>query len=182
MNESKYNSNIIAQTAISSIRKTDNLTWKDLLYHNLQYYTGVDRPYIGHSDALESALMAAKWEPFQHPYIPSALMGFKAPIDGVLSFVTLEGLDDNIQVTLTGINHNRTMTVDIHKKDVPSNFYNVDHTVLMVGIEESELTVFTFHPGPPMVASGMASNDKLLNTQITVKEAIKMGLSVANLV
>lgn len=175
-------SEIVVFDAIKGIKKADPVYWTATLLQRCDGGSGSYYPGIVGSRVLEDMLRRANWAHYEHPFIANGCMGFKAPIPGVLGVVDLEGLDENLQVTLADMKNTRMLTAEIPRASIDTTVTNVDFTVLIVGVENTELVVRTFHPGDPVVPSALGRTPELFQKRITVKEALDLGLKFAKLV
>jgi len=132
--------------------------------------------YLGVSPSeLEEMLLKAEWKPYFHPAIRESAAGFKAAIPGRLGVVRLADLPLDAMVTLD--DRKNTGKVSAVVKGILGP--EVDFTVLIIGLHEGEEVVFTFHPGDPVRPSQVQTEPGMHGRQVTVSEAIKMGLETA---
>lgn len=146
-------------------------------------------------EQLLSVLLAAKWEPYDHPEIKIPGVGFRAPIKGFNGMVSLAGLPSHGILTLidpkggeeywTG---ERSVSPSIRSSEYNLVPASEDFTVLIVGPtrdDSSEYEVWTFHPGNPVKPSMVNRIDEvgrdLHGRQVTVAEARSMGFNFAKL-
>lgn len=129
---------------------------------------------------LESALMVADWEPYSHSAIAAGCEAFVALIPGRMGVVTLRDLPSDAVVTLDDRKGTGKVSAVVKGVRGPA----VDFTVLILGREKDKEgneyeIVFTFHPGDPIRPSPVDATPGLHGKQISVTEAISMGLEMA---
>lgn len=146
-------------------------------------------------ESLLAVLLAAPWEPYDHPEIKIPGVGFRAPIKGFNGMVSLSGLPSHGILTLldpkggeeywTG---ERSVSPSIRASEYNLVPASEDFTVLIVGPtrdDPSEHEVWTFHPGNPVKPSMVNRIDEigrdLHGRQVTVAEARSMGFNFAKL-
>lgn len=127
---------------------------------------------------LEQMLLSADWKEYFHEALMSECVAYKACIPGRLGVVTLSQLSDNDIVTLD--DRKDTGKVSAIVKEVLGP--NVDFTVIILGQEQGEEVVFTFHPGDPVRPSQVQVEPGMHGRQVSVKEALEMGLKTGKIV
>jgi hypothetical protein len=135
-------------------------------------YPGVDEAQ------LEQMLLTADWEEYSHPAVMSECVAYKANIPGKLGIVDLASLPVETVVTLD--DRKNTGKVSATVKGVRGQ--DVDFTVLILGPEQGEEVIFTFHPGDPVSPSQVQVEPGTHGRQVTVSEAQGMGLGTAKIV
>ena len=125
---------------------------------------------------LEASLAVANWEPYSHPQVMAGCEAFKASIPGRLGVVSLNDLPVDTSVTLD--DRKKTGKVSAVVKGVRG--LKVDYTILILGQEQGEEVVFTFHPGDPIRAS-QVNVEGMHGKVVTPAEAIAMGLETAKI-
>lgn len=120
------------------------------------------------------------WKPY--PECPNLIPGCSAfrndDIGGELGIVDLKDLDPNAEVILD--DRKNTGTVSATVKGVRGQ--KVSFTVAILGDEQGEEVLFTFHPGDPCMPSKVKTEPGLHGKTVTVAEALKMGLETAKIV
>lgn len=124
---------------------------------------------------LQLALLTAKWESYSHPAVMQGCEAFKASIPGRLGIVSLTDLPSNTVVTLDDRKNTGKVSAVVRGVRGPK----VDFTVLILGQEQGQEVIFTFHPGDPVRPSSVEATPGLHGKQITAAEAIGMGLEMA---
>ncbi len=127
---------------------------------------------------LEQLLLTADWEEYSHPAVMSECVAYKANIPGMLGIVDLASLPVETVVTLD----DRKNTGKVSATVKGARGQDVDFTVLILGTEQGEEVVFTFHPGDPVSPSQVQVVPGLHGKQVTVAEAQGMGLGTAKIV
>ncbi len=166
------------QKAIVTTKATLGDYWGNTVAQRLP--SGAGSVVIGYEtpEALETALIAAVWEPYAHPALMAGTTAFKAPIAGRLGLVDLSTLPADTAVTLD--DRKNTGTVSGTVKGVHGD--EVDFTVLIVGDEDGHEVVYTFHPGEPVAPSKVVASAGLHGSTVTAAQAIAMGLGMAKIV
>lgn len=146
--------------------------------------SGSRYPQFADADALEAALLNAKWTPFTHPAIESGCTGVMSDIPGEMGMIELDKLNDEDEVKL--VDHKNTGMVSAEVS--ADEYVPVDFTVMITGEHEGETVVFTFHPGNPVQPSTVTSEHFMFSknildrrTRITVREAREMGFDYAKI-
>jgi len=101
---------------------------------------------------------------------------FVANISGRLGIVELRSLHSDSIVTLD--DRKNTGKVEAVVQGVRGKIK--DYTVLILGPEQGEEIVYTFHPGDPVRPSQIPA-EGMHGRQVTVSEALDMGLEIAKI-
>ncbi|MCK9379119.1 MAG: hypothetical protein M0P97_03160 [Candidatus Moranbacteria bacterium] len=142
--------------------------------------TGAGSVVVGFESAeeLERALMAAKWESYSHPAVMAGTEAFiTKDIRGLLGVIDLVDMPADSIVSLD--DRKNTSKVSCVVEGVRGQ--DVDFTVIILGTEQDEEIVFTFHPGAPVRPSQVQAEPGMHGRQVTVKEALGMGLQTAKI-
>jgi len=102
---------------------------------------------------------------------------FKAELPGQLGIIGLAGLPADAVVTLD--DRKNTGKVSAVVEGVRGE--EVPFTVLILGLEQGDEVVFTFHPGDPVRPSQVQAEPGLHGRTVTVSEALAMGLEMAKI-
>lgn len=142
-----------------------------------QRCSGAGSSYDLGPEALESRLVGAEWEPFEHPDIMAGCSAFRAPIAGTFGLVKLDTLPEDAILTL--IDPKGTGFVEA---ECPSGAPReaVGFTVIILGQEKGEEVVFTFHPGDPIRPSRLPAEGRA-GSKVTAREAKALGFTWAKL-
>lgn len=130
--------------------------------------------YPQHEDpeSLEQTLVGAEWEEYSHPAISGAV-GWKANIPGEIGMVSLDDLDDDCEVQLVDPKKTGFLSAVVEGDNyVPTAF-----TVMIIGDNNGDLVVYTFHPGDPVERSSITGEERTT----TVKEARELGFGLAKI-
>lgn len=131
------------------------------------------------SEALEKALVSASWELFSHTALMAGTEAFVTKdIRGLLGVVDLVDLPADAVVTLD--DRKGTGKVSCTVEGVRGR--DVDFTVIILGLEQGEEVVFTFHPGDPVFPSQIQTESGMHGRQVAVSEALGMGLEMAKVI
>ena len=128
-------------------------------------------------DQLEEKILAAEWEPYSHPAIAPECTAFKAPLEGQIGMADLRCLSPDVTVVLD--DRKQTGNVSATIKGVRGT--KARFSVFILGPEQGEEVVFTFHPGDPVVPSKVKVEPGMHGKTVTVAKALAMGLETAKI-
>lgn len=134
-------------------------------------YEGIDEKQ------LEQMLLNAKWEEYSHEAVMSGCQAFKALMPGRLGIVDLRSLPVGTVVSLDDRKNTGKVSAIVQGVRGPE----VDFTVIILGPEQDEEVVYTFHPGDPVRPSQVQATPGLHGRQVAIEEALGMGLSMAKI-
>jgi hypothetical protein len=126
---------------------------------------------------LEKMILSSEWEEYSHPAVMDGCVAYKAAIPGRLGIVELSQLPANTVVRLD----DRKSTGQVSCVISGARGEIVPFTVLILGPEQGKEVVFTFHPGDPIRASQVQNEPGMHGREITVAEALAMGLATAKI-
>lgn len=131
-------------------------------------------------DQIESMVLTAEWEPYEHPSIMIGCTAAIARLPGRLGLVRLDELPDDKPVYLLDPKGTRQCSAVVAGVVGPW----VPFSVLILGIEKlddgSEVEiVFTFHPGDPVRASELPAQGNA--GRVSVAEAIALGFELGKI-
>jgi hypothetical protein len=124
-------------------------------------------------ETLEQALLGTSWEPFDHPDVMAGCHAFKAPLPGTFGLVDLSTLPVDSLVFLADPKDTGFVEAEVEG----TKGGQVAFTVIILGTEQGEEIVFTFHPGDPIRPSRMQKDG--LWDKITVGQALELGFKWA---
>ncbi len=127
---------------------------------------------------IEKELLAGHWTEYAHPAIMAGCRAFKAPIPGRFGIVELSTLSSETIVTLD--DRKNTGKVSCVVKGIRGEM--VDFTVIILGMEDGVEVVYTFHPGDPINPSQVLCESGMHGKEVSVVEALAMGLSTVKIV
>lgn len=130
------------------------------------------------AEDVERMVRSAAWEPYSHPAVMADCTAFRAQLPGRMGIVELSKLDPATPVVLD--DRKGTGAVSATVKGVRGEV--TDFSVLILGKEQGEEVIFTFHPGDPVRPSQVKTEPGLHGKQVTVEEAMKLGLLTAKIV
>ncbi len=123
-------------------------------------------------ETLEKALEKAEWESYSHPAIRNAF-GVIANIPGETGMIQLDNLDADDEVQLVDPKNTGFLSAVVRA----GNYEPTKFTVMIIGENEGEKVVFTFHPGDPVEPSSISGEERT----VTVREARKLGFGLAKI-
>lgn len=130
------------------------------------------------AEQLEQLLVDAQWEPYSHPAVAEGCEAFKTSIHGgFLGVIRLDELSPDFPVTLD----DRKDTGKVSAIVKGQQGETVDFLVLILGQEQGREVVFTFHPGDPVKPSQVEASQGLHGKEVTVAEALALGLETAKI-
>ncbi|NCA78316.1 MAG: hypothetical protein EOM90_18460 [Alphaproteobacteria bacterium] len=143
--------------------------------------TGAGSIVVGFESAeeLEKALINANWEAYSHPALMVGTEAFVTKdIRGQLGVIELVDLPADAVVTLD----DRKNTGKVSCVVAGVRGQDVDFMVIILGPEQGEEVVFTFHPGDPVNPSQIQVEPGMHGRQVVISEALGMGLEMAKIV
>lgn len=134
--------------------------------------------YLGITPSqLEEKILAAEWEPYSHPAVATGCEAFKAPLHGQVGVADLRSLPPDAIVILD--DRKGTGKVSAVIKGVRGE--EARFSVLILGPEQGEEVIFTFHPGDPVRPSQVQVEPGMHGRQVAVADALAMGLETAKI-
>lgn len=134
--------------------------------------------YDLYPEMLEAMLLAAPWEIYSHPAVSPECTAFKAPFTpGRLGVADLRSLPSDAIVTLDDRKDTGKVSAVVKGVRGREEYF----TVLILGPEQGEEVIFTFHPGDPVRPSQVQVEPGMHGQQVTVAEALAMGLETAKI-
>jgi hypothetical protein len=124
---------------------------------------------------LEQMLRGANWEEYSHEAVMPGCVAYKAAISGSLGIIDLQSMASDAVVRLD----DRKGTGQVSCVVTGARGQIVPFTVLILGQEQGEEVIFTFHPGDPVRPSQIRTESGMHGRQVTVSEALAMGLETA---
>lgn len=126
-----------------------------------------------------SALENAEWHEYTHESLMPGTTAYKTnDITGRLGIVDLANLPSDVEVTLD----DRKNTGKVSATISGELGAKVDFVVIILGDEQGEEVVFTFHPGDPVRASQVTCEPGMHGKIISVREAQNLGLTTAKII
>lgn len=126
-------------------------------------------------------LVAADWQPYEHPAVAAPAVAFVAPIPGTFGLIRLADLPADTEVTLDDRKGVGQVMPVVQGVQGPQ----VDFTVLLLGPTREDPTkecVWTFFPGEPISPSQVpATGETAHGTKVTAAQAIELGLEWAKI-
>lgn len=131
-------------------------------------------------EEMERLLLEATWEPIEHPAISEGCRGFMTRDipGGRFGLAEIRKMPDD--VVLTADDRKNTGKVSLTVSGQKGE--HVEETYLILGPEQGEEVVFTFHPGPPVRESKVQTETLPHGTQISKAKALEMGFELAKIV
>lgn len=168
----------IAQ-AVSNIAEADLEYWTKTLEQRAEFGNPAGSVVLGvTTEELEQLILNAEWEAYSHPAVKAGCTAFKAPIPWRLGIISLAELPAETVVTLDDRKNTGKVSAVVKGVLGPS----VDFTVIILEFENGKEVVPTFHPGAPVNPSQIQVEPGMHGRQITVSEALGMGLEMAKIV
>lgn len=131
----------------------------------------------GGTALLHAMLVDATWEPYTHAAIMDGCSAFRAPLAGYVGVVALADLPAHVNVVLADAK--RTGYVEATVVGVAVQ--PVDFAVIILGDDEGQEIVFTFHPGDPIAPSTLPAS-LLAGAKMDRDVALAHGLTHAKIV
>jgi len=130
-------------------------------------------PQFDTKEALKEALLNAKWVKYSHPAMPGGAVGFKAELPGEIGMISLDDLDDDCEVRLVDPKQTGFLSAVVDG----NNYETSSFTVMIVGDNDGDLVVYTFHPGDPVERSAITGEERT----VTVSQARELGFGLAKI-
>lgn len=171
----------------NAIEKTKEILpdyWKNTLLQRIDGETtcGSFYPGVHFIEELERILIDSSWGHYDAPNLMEGCTAFVAKnVGGVLGIVNLSLLPADHPVVLDDRKNTGNVSATV-KRSSDSYGEFVDFTVIILGMEQGEEVVFTFHPGDPVQASRVKTELGYHGKVVTAKEAMALGLSTAKVV
>lgn len=129
-------------------------------------------------EKIEEALYESSWSEYSHPDLQDGTTAFAThDLHGFMGVVKLSELPSDALVALD--DRKGTGKVSAVVKGVRGQETTL--TVVILGDEQGKEVVFTFHPGEPVRASQVSMEPGMHGREVTVDEALKMGLVTAKI-
>jgi len=129
-------------------------------------------PQFDTKEALKEALLNEKWVKYSHPAISGAV-GFKAELPGEVGMISLDDLDDDCEVRLVDPKQTGFLSAVVDG----DNYETSSFTIMILGENDGDLVVFTFHPGEPVERSAITGKERT----VTVSQAREIGFGLAKI-
>lgn len=129
-------------------------------------------PQFDTTESLEEALSDAKWEEYSHPAISGAV-GFIAELPGEIGMISLDDLDNDCEVRLVDPKQTGFLSAVVDG----DNYETSNFTVMIVGDNDGDSVVYTFHPGDPVERSAITGEE----ITVTVSQARELGFGLAKI-
>lgn len=129
-------------------------------------------------EAIEVSLLAAFWEPYEHPEVKAPCFAFRALLKGRFGLVRLDVLPSETVMAFSDPKGTGFVEVEVAGGIQGPK---TDFTIIILGPEGNEEVVFTFHPGAPIRPSRISAEGHHGQT-VTVQEALKLGFEWAKIV
>lgn len=134
--------------------------------------------YDLHPEMLEAMLLAAPWENYSHPVVSPECTAYKAPFaPGRLGVEDLRSLPSDAVVTLDDRKNTGKVSAVVKGVRGREEYF----TVLILGLEQGEEVIFTFHPGDPVRPSQVQVEPGMHGRQVAVAGALAVGLETAKI-
>jgi len=135
---------------------------------------------ISSIEEMEERLLKANWSPIQDENVAEGCKAYvtKDILGGRFGLVEIKSLPDNS--TLVADDRKGTGKVSLTVSGQKGAY--VQETYLIIGPEQGEDVVFTFHPGPPVRESKVQTSELPHGTEVSKAKALEMGFELAKLV
>lgn len=166
--------NTRVNNAISATRMLDcGDYWRKTLNSRLSEGSG-SRTMFGDPVELEAALRNVDWRPYQHEAIGPDCVAFVCDLPGLLGVFPIIDTD---RIRLSDPKGTGKICGEFIGGSM--RMPHVGYTVIILGKEDGEEVVFTFHPGPPIRASEVEADPALVGRNVLGTFAKELGLVFA---
>lgn len=159
------------RAAIKTTRRALPEHWEGLLaQRSVGSKKGAGSVYAALPEDILEMLLRSEWEEASHPDVMPGCSAYTAELSGMTGVVSLADLPDDAELELR--DGHSTGKVELVVVGYPPERRTVPQTWLIIGQEEGEDVVFTFHPGEPVRPSEIPAT---VSGRVTKAEAQKMG-------
>lgn len=126
---------------------------------------------------MEQALLSAEWIPAEHECVAPDCRAFKTTSikSGLYGMVKVaDQPDDTIFVIEDQKNTGKVSLVMKGNHRIPAS-----ETWIILGLEEDEEVVYTFHPGEPIPRATTSTEELPVGTELTKAQALELGFNLA---
>lgn len=170
--------NTIVNKAIENSRRIVPQYWESTVKGRLNGGIGSVYDQFSSVEELEKALLAADWRETTHPDVMTGCRVFVANLEGRFGIVEISELPSD--TVLIADDRKNTGCVAMTVEGIRGKI--VSETYLIMGEEQGEDVVFTFHPGEPIRPSVVEVSTISHGSRVSVKEAKELGFDLAKIV
>ena len=138
-------------------------------------------PFYASREELEEALRNASYEPAEHPAVAPGCKAYVThDLMGAYGMVPLADLADDTTFVIADPKNTGKVSLMIWGWAEGQRMLT-DETWVIVGPNEGEDVVYTFHPGQPVPRATTSTEELPVGTKLTKKEALELGFNMAKL-
>lgn len=170
----------IINAALDNIEK-QNATYTDKMFAQRLPGSGMGSVYPSFNSRaeLEEAIRNANYEPANHPAIaPGCKAYITYDIVGEYGMVLIEDQPDNTMFVIADPKNTGKVSLVLDGFEQGTRFAT-NQTWLIIGPNEGEDVVYTFHPGEPVPRATTSTEELPVGTVLTKSEALALGFNLA---
>lgn len=172
----------IVTKALDNIIKQDS-TYAEKMFAQRLPESGMGSiyPFMESREELESAIRSADYEPAEHPAIAPGCKAYVThDIMGAYGMVLIEDQPDDTMFVIADPKNTGKVSLMLWGW-AEGNRLLTDETWIIIGPNEGEDVVYTFHPGQPVPRATTSTEELPVGTKLTKKEALELGFNMAKL-
>jgi len=132
-------------------------------------------------EELEEAIRAADYEPAEHPAIAPGCKAYVThDILGAYGMVLIETLPDDITLVIADPKNTGKVSLMLYGCSDDNRLLTAE-TWVIIGPNEGEDVVYTFHPGEPVPRATTSTEELPIGTKLTKAEALARGFNLVKL-
>ena len=172
----------IINAALDAIEKQD-ATYADKMFAQRLPEGGMGSiyPFMDNREELESAIRNADYEPAEHPAVaPGCTAYVTHDLMGAYGMVLIEDQPEETMFVIADPKNTGKVSLMIWGW-AEGNRLLTNETWVIVGPNNGEDVVYTFHPGQPVPRATTSTEELPVGTKLTKKEALELGFNMAKL-
>ena len=138
-------------------------------------------PFFNTRAELEEAIRTADYEPAEHPAIAPGCKAYVTyDIVGEYGMVLIEDQPDNAMFVIADPKNTGKVSLVLDGFEEGTRFAT-NQTWVIIGPNEGEDVVYTFHPGEPVPRATTSTEELPVGTRLTKAEALALGFNLAKI-
>ena len=136
-------------------------------------------PFFDSREELEEAIRSADYQPAEHPAVASGCKAYVTKdIIGAYGMVQIANQPDNAKFVIADPKNTGKVSLMIWGW-ADGNRIVTSETWVIIGPNEGEDVVYTFHPGEPVPRATTSTEELPVGTVLTKQEALEKGFNMA---
>lgn len=170
--------NAIIEKAVANTKRLVPGYWENTVKARLNNGIGSIYDQFSSVEELEKALLTANWKETTHPAVMKGCRAYVTNLEGRFGIVEISELPAD--TVLIADDRKNTGCVAMTVEGIRGKV--VSETYLIIGEEQGEDVVYTFHPGEPIRPSVVEVSTVSHGSKVSVKEAKELGFDLAKIV